>query len=180
MLEVKNLLSSSVLGDKFDAYVKFNNLVKDGARFDVKDKILMELGPVVKLGEYWYEYSITGNILYGFYGLAAGFDEEMLHTGAGVVQVTDLLRWAWEDGDCNTYPDFGGPRHYFDPPDDYYAVKFGMWLYNNHYVISQNLTISDFVVGLETYEYNWVWNRQPDPGNYIPATTTYAENRFDN
>lgn len=101
---------------------KFQELVRDYAPFDIKRNIEREFqGGPIKLGEYWYEYSTPGNIAYGFYGAAAGYDLPLLHAGAGAAQLKD----AYIDRDGPA-----GPWNYYgDTPDDYYAIEFGYYLY---------------------------------------------------
>jgi RHS repeat-associated protein len=180
MMEVKNLLASDVLGDNIDAYIKFNNLVKANARFDVKVKIEQALGKKIKLGENWYEYSITGNFLYGFYGVSAGFNEKILHAGAGKAQIDDLLKQIWNECDTRKYTELGGPSHFFDSYDDYHAIDFGIWSYHNYLEQYGYFTEENFIEGLDTFEYSWELNRVEDPGDYIPASKFYAPNEFDN
>ena len=178
--EIKRLICSTDGVENFRALYKFYNLVRDGARFDVKDKIKEQLGQSIRLGEYWYEYSSTGNILYGFYGTAAGFNEEILHRGAGYAQVTDLIRWIWAGGNSECFPDIGGPQHHYDTPDDYHAVGLGAWLYQKYFKTTGVFTQNNFLEGLDIYEYTWGLHRVPDPGNYQPNTTgSYAADEFD-
>jgi hypothetical protein len=186
--EIKMLNNSNDANQKLVGYYKFYNVVRDGARFDVKDKILLNLGHDIKLGSNWYEYSVTGNILYGFYGSAAGYESEILHKGAGYAQITDNLRWLWAMSglgtlfcadDAGLFPDFGGPAHNFDTPDDYHAVEFGVWLYEKYYVPKGNLTTIDFLQGLTTFEFAWGLPRVLDPGNYKPNMFgPYAPDEF--
>jgi len=79
-------------GNKRKAYDEFIYNVEDGAKCDVKDKIEVRVGNPTKIGNNWYEYSTAGNILYGFYGKAAGFTDFELHAGAGKAQIDDYRR----------------------------------------------------------------------------------------
>jgi hypothetical protein len=184
ILEIKRLKLSNQAHENLMALYKFYNIVRDGARFDVKDKILLNLGHDIKLSENWYEYSVTGNILYGFYGSAAGYRPQTLHKGAGYAQMTDVLRWLLAVGvlcedNAGPFPDFGGPVHNFDTPDDYHAVDFGIWLYERYFVAKGTFTKTDFLQGLSTYEFVWGLPGVPDPGNYKPNTSgPYAPDEF--
>ena len=188
--EIRRLISSNDGTDNIKALYKFKNVVQAGARFDVKLKIKDRLGRSIKFGENWYEYSTSGNILYGFYGSAAGFKAETLHTGAGYAQAKDVLDWVWGcsgfgvlfgSDDPGPFPGLGGlDVHYFDTPDDYHAVDFGIWLYKEYYVPTGNFTRDNFVDGLNRYEFAWGLNRNPDPGDYQPNTTgPYLPDYFD-
>lgn len=118
-------------------------LVSNGKKYDVKLGIKSDLGDKIKLGNNWYESSTAGNILYGFYGLAAGFSKDELHEGAGIAQLKDLFV-------KGTLP--GGPGTSFDTEDDYYAIEFGFFLYENYYDDGV-LTESEFLDALAKYEY---------------------------
>ncbi len=166
---------------KAEAGRRFYNIVKDGARFDVKDKIYDDLGEVVKLGQQWYEYSITGNILYGFYGIAAGYDKDSLHAGAGFAQLADFLRWLWKaEHEGEDEPVTIDPGYGLDTGDDYYAIEFGIWLYQNKYKHDGNLTTSEFASSFFSFAYTPFLAHRADPGDYKPNTHgPYAPNHFD-
>jgi RHS repeat-associated protein len=185
ILEFRRLISSTDGAKNFQGFLKFKNVVQAGARFDVKLKIKDRLGRSIKLGENWYEYSTSGNILYGFYGSAAGFKAETLHVGAGYAQVRDVLDWVWVVGylcedNPDKFPDFGGPAHYFDTPDDYHAVDFGIWLYQRYYVPTGTFTRDNFVQGLNSYEFAWGLRGVLNPKDYKPNTIgPYAPDYFE-
>ncbi len=182
--EIKRLSSSPDAAQNLLGLYKFYNVVRDGSRFDVKDKIFAKLGHDIKLGDNWYEYSVTGNILYGFVGSVAGYGEQMLHKGAGYAQMTDVLRWLLAvgvlcDDNAGPFPDFGGPAHNFDTPDDYHAVDFGIWLHEKYFMSKGTFTETDFVQGLDTYEFIWGLPGVLDPGDYKPNTSgPYAPDQF--
>ncbi len=61
-------------------------------KYDVKKGMAGLLDTdVIKIGNKWYEYSTAGNILFGYYSRAAGFDLGTIQKGAGGVQVFDYL-----------------------------------------------------------------------------------------
>ena len=124
------------------AYYYFYQLVADGAPLDVKDKILQEVGKVIKLGDSWFEYSTAGNILFGYYGAAWGFSSAELHSGAAVAQLQDFIR------NPNTPL---GPR--IDTTDDYYGIELGIILYNEGFAPDGTITSEEFVDILSTYEH---------------------------
>ncbi|MDT8306750.1 MAG: polymorphic toxin type 44 domain-containing protein [Anaerolineae bacterium] len=122
----------------------FNELVKDGAPLDVKDKILRELGTTIQLGGVWFEYSTPGNILFGYYGSAWGFAPVELHAGAGFAQLQDYCR--------SRETPLGPVSLLFDTADDYYAIEFGIELYYEGYATDRIVTISEFTSLLISYE----------------------------
>ena len=82
------------LGLRGIAAYKWYELVKDGARWDFKDEIKRKFrGETVMLcytgSCEWFEYSVPGNIHYGYVGRVAGFSRNTLHLGASVAEVTD-------------------------------------------------------------------------------------------
>jgi RHS repeat-associated protein len=142
---------------------KFQELVRDYAPFDIKRNIEREFqGGPIKLGEHWYEYSMPGNIAYGFYGAAAGYDLPLLHAGAGAAQLKD----AYIDRDGPA-----GPWNYYgDTPDDYYAIEFGYYLYRAHYLPDRNLSRQEFAAALDNYEYRYQLAVTSSPSDYQPLT----------
>ena len=82
-------VAGSVVGPIVSAagFADFYNLVRDEQPFDIKRTMGREFNKDrVKLGNYWYEFSTPGNIAYGFYGAAAGYNKPVLHVGAGIAQ----------------------------------------------------------------------------------------------
>jgi RHS repeat-associated protein len=86
------------------AYYRFYKLVEDGAKWDFKDRIAEEFGYAdyprgkersIKLslpGEecgYWFDYSLPGNIFFGFIGRAVGFAPFEIHAGASYAEIGD-------------------------------------------------------------------------------------------
>jgi len=166
---LETLNSTGIKPFKVAAYVSFYNLVADGQKYDVKDKIKGELGETIKLGDNWYEYSTPGNILYGFYGLAAGFSESELHAGGGVAQILDYLK----HGDIP-----GGPLTFFDTKVDYYAIEFGFYLYTEYYENDGILTVEEFLDALEEFTDVEKLDIAPPPEDYYPAIEDYDEDVF--
>jgi hypothetical protein len=156
--------------NKAAAYAEFNYYVKDGAKYDVKDKIEAHLGQTIKLGNNWYEYSTAGNILYGFYGSAAAFTPAELHGGAGKAQLDDYKRdptsgiGKWTTG--------------LDTADDYAAVKFGIYLYNNYYKKDKKLTEDDLLSALASYKDKDKMALRESPKDFYPKYNNYPVNRF--
>ena len=95
----------------------------------------------------WFEYTIPGNIHYGYVGRAGGFSASELHFGASYAEITDpahrellkvLGKWFINlhvDLSCllniefNTYVNFKWWRTGFDDPYDFSAVSLGTELY---------------------------------------------------
>jgi hypothetical protein len=133
-------------------------------------QIKNELGETVKFGSQWYEFSTPGNILYGFYGLAAGFAKQELHVGAGVAQWQDHVNKGSEIGDWSTL---------LDTSDDYYAIEFGFFLYENYYANDGELTESEFLEALSLFGDADKMAIKPTPEDpYIPAEDEYETDDF--
>jgi RHS repeat-associated protein len=137
------------------------NLVKDGGRWDFKDKIRFELGESIWLqtGENgqgdWFEYSVTGNIHYGYVGRAAGFAAIDLHLGAGYAEITDPAHKGEQNfcieafgiRKCGYFnPDWKAT--YYDDPLDFNAVQFGSMLFD---LFGLHVPLEGFVKLLGTY-----------------------------
>jgi hypothetical protein len=155
------------------AWARFIGVVKDGAKYDVKDRIKDQIGLDTKIGNNWYEYSTAGNILYGFYGKAAGFTEFELRAGAGAAQYADYKRDPEESGigPCS-------PPYYCDTEDDYAAVGLGMYLYDNYYKEDKTLTRADLLDAFKKYEYSNQMNLVNKPKDYQPRYYEYRVDRF--
>lgn len=96
----------------------------------------------------WYEYSIPGNIHYGYVGRAGGFSAFELHLGASYAEITDLAhrellellgKWFVNfhiDLGCliniefDRYVNFEWWGTGFDDPHDFAAVSLGIDLYD--------------------------------------------------
>lgn len=124
------------------AFHMYIQLVADDHRWDFKDRIERTLGRSIELGDEWFEFSTPGNIHYGFVGAAAGFSRTELRIGAGVAQAWDDLRS--DDPDAS----IGGWNTWFDAPTDFYAVEFGVQLYENY---GSNVTVEKFNALLVSY-----------------------------
>ena len=153
---------------------KFYSLVHDGAIFDFKDKISITLGQSILIDGDWYEFSTAGNILFGYYGRAAGFSTQSLHAGAGVAQVIDFTKNF--SGMSNGLQDDGarlGPiSNFFDTPDDYAAVEMGAILYDQ----AGPLTYDVFSRVLQEYKNEMAL--VTDPGNFQEANVIYQADYF--
>jgi len=136
------------------------SLVRDRHRWDFKHRILVELeSPVVVFHKtdgtpYGVEYSVPGNIFYGYVGRSI-FPGELLHLGAGYAEATDPSHFAEE----HWYPIiFNGvcirgfyihPQYlatWYADPEDYRVVEFGIQLWEEY---QDRLSESQFVQELE-------------------------------
>jgi hypothetical protein len=136
----------------------WRSLVADKHRWDFKHRIRQEFRSEIVLFRksdhtpYDAEYSIPGNIFYGYVGSAIGFEGWLLHAGAGYAEGTDPAH----AGDEHILPfTVCGKPFYFNPqwigtlnddPDDYRAAGFGIQLWNQH---RETMTESQFVRELE-------------------------------
>ena len=126
------------------AYYMFKELVQDSGPWDFKDEIRRVVGDPVRIGGRWFEYSTAGNILYGFYGTAAGFTPIELYIGAGMAQLLDHLREGAEIGTLATA---------LDTSDDHYAVRSGIYLYHQTQGRGKPLTVWEFCALLVQYDH---------------------------
>jgi RHS repeat-associated protein len=156
---------------KLDAKAEFESVVADGMKYDVKDNMLEDLGRTIKIGNNWYEYSTAGNIIYGFYGKEAGWSDFELYAGAGIAQYDD---WKRDEGDLG--PPI--PPFYGDTVDDHYAVKFGIYLYDNYYTDDGVLTVADLLDAFKNYTYADRMALVEKPKNFIPRYYEHPTNRF--
>jgi RHS repeat-associated protein len=154
---IHTLWTSKDPADKSRALAAFYLLEKDKAKWDFKHRIDKELGRSIVLrhsnGYSWYEYSVPGNIHFGFVGRAAGFSGSLLHGGAGIAEIRDPAHVEAGEACCPVYCRFGwiGPVPYavciplgcyyvnpawwrtaFDEPGDWQNVEFGVQLYDTH------------------------------------------------
>jgi hypothetical protein len=159
-------------GAKTLAFSKFKTLVEDGAKYDVKDEIERTIGLDTKIGNEWYEFSTAGNILYGFYGTAAGFSEAELRLGAGYAQAADY----YDKKKAGIGPWY--PPYLFDTEVDYYAVGFGIYLYDNYYKDDKKLTTADLLEALKSYEHADKMDIINAPNDFRPRYYNYPTNHF--
>lgn len=138
---IRNRNAQSPTGLSATGLWDFSQIVKDGAPFDIKVGIQDQIGSAVKLGDTWYEYSTPGNIAFGFYGAAAGFDISVLLLGAGYAQTEDWLLRGREFGDLECYLDTCG---------DMYALILGYVLYNSSALDDGILTTAELEKALES------------------------------
>ena len=92
------------------AYGLFADVVKPRGLWDFKNAIFDIVGSNIQLTGQWYRYDVPGNLFFGFIGLAAVFDERILHCGA--------------DFATNGVPCSGS-----DSIEDYEAVEAGYDIY---------------------------------------------------
>ena len=62
---------------KMNAYAIFGWMVRPGGQWDPKDYIRGKFykGVSHRIGDHWYYYDVWGNIMFGYLGTAAGFQE---------------------------------------------------------------------------------------------------------
>ena len=119
------------------AGIQWRQLVRDRARYDFKHRILFELRETILFRTenglpLWSEYSVPGNIFYGYVGRSAGFPGWTLHTGAGYAEAVDPAHEEIRNICDVAYlpperiPTLG------DDPIDYRGVQFGIDLWNKY------------------------------------------------
>jgi RHS repeat-associated protein len=156
-------------GNFLAAMAMYFQLVRPGGKYDVKLKIQGVLHTdVVKIGNNWYEYSTTGNILFGYYSNAAGFTLEEIQKGAGYVQKYDYWRKGCpEDPKCDTV--LGTEDTYFDSPDDFSAIQFGHELFDSNAASDGVITADELTIALDDYAAPYPLDIKPDPGGFMPG-----------
>ena len=168
---------------KISAYLTFQGLVGDGKRWDLKDKMRRRLGDSYMLcgtsNCYWFEYSVLGNILYGYVGTQAGFSEIELRLGAGYAEARDpenRPKFNWPAIHPIAYLPEERRPYYYDDPFDYRAVGMGIEMSRRY---SDNVTLQAFQA-LVT-EYHQLMARGAP--NYAPVAgpgAPYGAGHFDN
>jgi len=108
-------------------------MVKDGARWELKDQIKAKFGDSIVLcdigGCRWYEYSMPGNIFFAYVGRVAGFSEWDIRVGAIYAQQVDPEN----DPALN---DWLG----LDQASDQAALELGFMMYNLTYGAADEIT----------------------------------------
>jgi RHS repeat-associated protein len=165
---IKSLLGGPLI-DKENAIAGWIYLVKDKAKWDFKHKIDLEIGRAITFfdndqGFRWYEYSVPGNIFYGYIGSAAGFNSAALHAGASYAEIRDPAHVERDEACCPCPPMdnqivqncrkylclYINPRWAptgFDDPNDYHAVQLGVDLFKFY---RDNLTFSQLINSITT------------------------------
>jgi len=122
---------------------QFNELVADRKPWDFKHKILERLGAGITLCsnvgcQSDLEYSVPGNIHFGFVAREAGYSESMIKLGAGNAEKDDPAH-TYDPSDPRytpytgeTHLSFGPDLNLGDDPVDNWAVTFGIRLYNKY------------------------------------------------
>ena len=142
----------------------FMSLVKDHATWDFKHEIKKRLGTGITLCagsncQNDIEYSVPGNIHYGFVARQAGYMPSMTNAGVGVAEVIDPAHdpdrasrvgvehvpydgtWGLESGPLGISFNFG------NNPKDHQAVELGIRMFNQYGV---DMTYSEFLSTLQS------------------------------
>jgi RHS repeat-associated protein len=159
---------AKITGAYFAGMAMYIQLVRPGGKYDVKLEIKSQLGRTVKIGNKWYEYSTVGNILFGYYSHAAGFELETIQRGAGWAQQYDYHTKGCPDGpDCDTV--LGTEDTFFDSPDDFSAIRFGYNLFASDAAKDGVITPDELTSALDNYVGPYPLDVKPDPGGYMPG-----------
>jgi len=182
------------------AYKLWYDLVRDGGRWDFKDKIRSEIGKKLMLCDDqecgWYEFSVPGNIHYGYVGVAAGFTPLEMHLGASYANITDpetpsgiyaaeghYFRLGKEtlttviplpEG-VKMYFYLGWWRTLFDNPTDYAAIELGVELYKTY---GRHVPVQGFKRLLGIYK-SRLERVYPPTDHYYNLHYPYAVGHFD-
>ena len=139
-------------GTRVIGYVWWKEMVKDGARWDFKDQIASKPGKSIMLCDFkscdWYEYSMPGNIFYGYVGRVAGFTEAEIRAGAVYAQQTDPEN----NPDTNDWKPWWSPIG-LDQATDEAAITVGFQVYNmTHGSSNTELVKNAFKIVLQQYK----------------------------
>lgn len=126
-----------VLYGKYAAGNYWKALVRDKARYDFKHEIERQMGQTILFmsndnEQLWNEYSLPGNIFFGYVGSHIGFPGWLTHLGAGWAEAGDPAHKN-KRNICDTY--YLPPERIWtmgDDPLDYNSVQFGIDLWNKH------------------------------------------------
>jgi RHS repeat-associated protein len=138
-------------------------LVRNRARYDFKHAIQDMMGETILFRSnegmpIWAEYSLPGNIFFGFMSNYIGFPDYVVHAGAGAAQLADHFR----DNRpiCAILPTV---PYLFDDPGDYRSVQFGSDLHRKY---GRSLTLFQFRDELEQNQHQFPLPPQlPGQGN---------------
>ena len=114
-------------------YLLFADAVKSGGLWDFKLKINEYIGNNIRINDTWYYYDVSGNITFGYLGLAAGISEDELHCGADAANDKSIF------GYCSGN----------DPAEDYDAIEAGFDLWK--LTKGRMITPSDLLLALQTH-----------------------------
>jgi hypothetical protein len=170
-------------GYKASAFLAFEELVGDGKRWDLKDKMRRELDDSFMLcgtsNCYWFEYSVLGNILYGYVGAQAGFSEIELRLGAGYAEARDpenRARFNWPAIHPIAYLPEERRPYYYDDPFDYRAVGMGIAMSRRY---GDNVTMQAFQALMTEYQ-QLMARGAPNYAPVVGPGAPYGAGYFDN
>ena len=129
----------------------FTELVKDHGPWDPKHRIKEYLGEGITLGSKSdVEYSVPGNIHFGFVGQAAGYFDLLVYLGGGIAEIGDPAHDPNKAAEKKvTYTPYTGEIWYLgDTNGDHNAIEFGIHLYQTY---GLRLTYAQFTAELSKY-----------------------------
>ncbi len=155
------------------AGLQFYSLVADRRPWDFKHKILERLGPGITLCSSGsckndIEYSVPGNIHFGFVAKEAGYDKVLTQGGAGLAEIFDpahnptspYYREPYNGKFSVGLSPFGGlALNLGDDPQDNLAIEFGARLHEKY---GKNLTLEVFRMELNN-AFSYLATSNPDP-----------------
>jgi len=129
----------------------FSELVKDHGPWDPKHRIKEYLGEGITLGsKNDVEYSVPGNIHFGFVGQAAGYFDLLIYLGGGIAEISDPAHDPQKAAEAGvSYTPYTGEIGYWgDTRGDHAAIEFGIRLYQTY---GLQLTYAQFKAELSKY-----------------------------
>jgi RHS repeat-associated protein/uncharacterized repeat protein (TIGR01451 family) len=194
--EIRELLGSPWPQDQLAGALKWVALVADHCRWDFKhsiraqlgyDIVLQHIGPGDVAGKSWHDYSVPGNIYFGWMGMAVGLSERSLHYGAGIAEVVDPVHRK-EGGTClitdvppilsrrpgmkctlSLCPNLDWLDTQFDETGDWWNVEFGIQLYKTH---GAHLNYAGWLTFLGRHGYYLTRGEKPPDAGHFEAKGT--------
>jgi len=139
----RNSVGIAATSSKLSALALFGWMVRQRGPWDPKPYIEDHSIPPhsQQIGQYWYYYDVWGNVMFGYLGSAAGFQEWELLNGGGLAQLVTDVRWApyaAQIGGCCRLAPMPRPWHNFyllwafDHPQDRVTTRMGIRLWREH------------------------------------------------
>lgn len=140
----------------------FNDLNTGYGQWDVKQEMLKQLQEGVILCSSdtcrWVDYSVPGNILFGYVAASADVPEDLSTLAGGILEV--------QDGTFNSE----NWTNLYEDPYDSAAVSFGYQLYSDY---GPNITEEEFNNALTT---DILESFQPIPEGFVPPFSPISQN----
>jgi hypothetical protein len=157
--------SASFAGNLLGGYLGLLNVETTGHEWDIKQKMGKVSEGVVLCGETcdYYDYSVPGNIQFGYVAGIAGIDKRVGDAAGGVLNQIDRLNGEGADGGC----------FFCDDPADQAAVDFGYYLAQSYPTgitreqLAHELTVSPLTTKFQRPPSDFVSTHPASPGRNL-------------